>query len=451
MKNFDWYETIGIVIAIFLALVFQPIKKFFDSFTNHIFYRHDYDPQEMLDKVGNIVAKQIHTRPLLTDTLDIIKQSIKPVSAKFILVDSHGDKEYTRGFGEMKVSHDTVLSLIGAQQALFLVDALDQEFEVLQKQLQERNVSLVAQLDTTNGTSGYLLLGEKKNGIAYGRRDMDFISVMTDELAVAIENAQRYEEIQAFSRTLQEKVEEATSELQSTNHKLQALDKTKDDFIAMASHQLRTPLTTIKGYVSMLLDGDAGDLQPSQRRLLEETFNSSQRMVYIIGDLLNVSRIQTGKFQLEYSDVDLASVLEEEIQLVKISAIPRRITLDYDRPQNIPIIQLDEGKIRQVMMNFIDNAIYYSPMNSKIKILLQAIGSEIEFRVVDEGIGVPKNEQHKLFVKFARATNARKQRPDGTGIGLFMAKKVVVALGGSIIFESVEGKGSTFGFRIPIK
>jgi len=113
-------------------------------------------------------------------------------------------------------------------------------------------------------------------------------------------------------------------------------------------------------------------------------------------------------------------------------------------------MQLDENKIQQVIMNFSDNAIYYSKENSTIKIKLEIVGDNVEFTVKDTGIGVPKDEQDQLFNKFFRATNARKQRPDGTGVGLFLAKKVIDAHDGQIIFHSTEGKGSTFGFRLPL-
>ena len=117
----------------------------------------------------------------------------------------------------------------------------------------------------------------------------------------------------------------------------------------------------------------------------------------------------------------------------------------------MPTIEADENKLRQVMMNFIDNAIYYSPAGGKVTVRVIKEPGAIVFKVIDTGIGVPAAERPKLFTKFFRATNARLQRPDGTGIGLYMAKKVVVAHGGAIIFETVDGKGSTFGFRLPLK
>jgi anti-sigma regulatory factor (Ser/Thr protein kinase) len=115
------------------------------------------------------------------------------------------------------------------------------------------------------------------------------------------------------------------------------------------------------------------------------------------------------------------------------------------------ICNIDEGKIRQVIMNFADNALYYSTQGTKITVKLAIEGTNVVFTVKDTGIGVPRSEQAQLFTKFYRASNARKQRPDGTGVGLFLAKKVIDAHGGSVLFESVEGKGSTFGFRVPLE
>jgi signal transduction histidine kinase len=139
-------------------------------------------------------------------------------------------------------------------------------------------------------------------------------------------------------------------------------------------------------------------------------------------------------------------VVEGELAQLTETAKGRNLELVYNKPKDFPTLMLDDTKIRQVIMNFVDNAIYYTPAGGHIKVELEDKGQSIEFRVVDDGIGVPKAEQHHLFNKLYRAGNAKKARPDGTGLGLFMAKKVVIAQGGSIIFHSEEGKGSTFGF-----
>jgi signal transduction histidine kinase len=162
---------------------------------------------------------------------------------------------------------------------------------------------------------------------------------------------------------------------------------------------------------------------------------------------LNLSRLNTGKFVIEPSPVDMRDVVQAEIDQLIETAKSREVSMTYENPASFPKLMLDETKIHQVVMNFLDNAIYYTPAGGKIVVALTETPQAIEFTVKDNGIGVPRSIQHKLFTKFYRAQNAQQARPDGTGVGLFMAKKVVVAQGGSIVFESEEGKGSTFGFR----
>ena len=217
----------------------------------------------------------------------------------------------------------------------------------------------------------------------------------------------------------------------------------------MASHQLRTPLTSVKGYLSMLIEGDAGEVNDQQRKFIEQAYVSSQRMVYLIADLLNVSRLKTGKFVIETKPTYLPDVVESELAQLTETARARGLELIFNKPAEFCTLNLDETKIRQVIMNFADNAIYYTPKGGKITVDLRQSNEAVELTVNDTGIGVPKSEQHKLFTKFYRAGNAKKARPDGTGLGLFMAKKVIVAQGGAIIFKTTDGKGSTFGFCFP--
>ena len=266
-------------------------------------------------------------------------------------------------------------------------------------------------------------------------RDEALLDRLGDAVGVAIDNKVLFEENQYVLK-----------QLRITNQKLRELDETKDEFISMASHQLRTPLTSVKGYVSMVLEGDAGKIGEEQKKLLNQAFISSQRMVYLIADLLNVSRLKTGKFIIQMQPTQLADVIEGEISQLAETAKGRKLEMVYNKPKDFPVVNLDETKIRQVIMNFVDNAIYYTPAGGHIDVNLVDKGENIEFTVTDTGIGVPKSEQHQMFTKFYRAANAQKARPDGTGLGLFMAQKVIVAQGGAIIFHSEEGKGSTFGF-----
>jgi signal transduction histidine kinase len=282
---------------------------------------------------------------------------------------------------------------------------------------------------------GLLVVGFDSTTSHLTKYDILLLDHLSESIGVALDNKLLFDENQHVLRQIKE-----------SNDKLKALDEAKDDFISMASHQLRTPLTSVKGYISMVRDGDAGEISPQQYKLLNQAFISSQRMVYIIADLLNVSRLRTGKFIMNPAPVNLAEMIEQEISQLKDIAASKELNLTYEKPQSFPELMLDDTKTRQVIMNFVDNAIYYTPLKGNISIVLKDNPNTVELRVIDDGIGVPKNEQHHLFTKFYRAGNARKARPDGTGLGLFMAKKIVIAQHGSLIFESKENQGSTFGF-----
>lgn len=445
--------TVVGLLALVLAVTYSPAVKIFNRLTNRLFFRDAYDTQVILDRVSSIIVGNVDAHKLQRGALEALEDALKPTYAIFLLLTQGSQLRQGDAVGQDWKIHSsetlqTTLRRLGKKITVF--DELEEKSAKVKNILRVEDISIIAPLVTKEETIGYLVLGSKKSGNIYNSQDVGLLNIASNELAVALQNAQRFEEIQAFNITLQEKITEATRELKQTNKKLVALDEAKDEFISMASHQLRTPLTSIKGYISMLLEGDLGKVSSAQERALKEAFGSSQRMVYLIADFLNVSRIKTGKFVIEAKEVDLPQIVAEELTQLREMADSRDLTLEYAQPEVFPRVKLDDNKIRQVMMNMVDNAIYYTPTGGKITIQLYPTGDEIIFKVIDSGIGVPKKEQHKLFSKFYRAGNAKKARPDGTGLGLFMAQKIVVEQGGAIIFESTEGKGSTFGWRFPL-
>ncbi|HKU18859.1 MAG TPA: HAMP domain-containing sensor histidine kinase [Candidatus Saccharimonadales bacterium] len=423
-------------ISLLVAFLFEPVKTYFNRITNKIFYRDFYDPQDVLDQLSTLLVGTVDIKQIAVRTEEILLTCLHPTKVGFLfLADASMERE--------KLIHQLLelnVSLI------FPENLVAPHMSSVRNELRRADVALAVRLRTTHEDLGFLLLGARRSGAAYTQGDQRLLSAVADELAIGLQNALRFEEIERFNITLQEKITDATRNLRRANDKLRKLNETKDDFISMASHQLRTPLTSVKGYVSMVLDGDAGQITKLQRKLLTQSFISSQRMVYLISDLLNVSRLKTGKFVIEPVPCNLAHVIQEEVEQLEETAKGRHLTLTYHKPEHFPTLLLDETKLRQVIMNFVDNAVYYTPSGGHIDINLVDKPQSIEFTVVDDGIGVPRHEQHHLFTKFFRAPNAKRARPDGTGLGLFMAKKVIVAQGGAVIFSSKENRGSTFGF-----
>ena len=449
------FSPVNVIITLALTVIFQPIKQFFDQFTNRIFYRGQYDQEVFFREFGKILSYDTNLRLLLKQASKYIVDNLRAEKAFFNIAD-RGVFGVVRpkGSSSTKIHQQDIENIDKYYKEHYEFPAV-MNYETIESQsirdvLKLYQISLVLPLKLQDQTMGHLFIGEHKSR-GYSMRDVRVIESVANELAIAVQNSLSVEEIRELNESLQTKVNTATKELRTSNQQLQKLDEAKNDFMSIASHQLRTPLTSIKGYLDMMLQGDLGKVTPTQRSVLSEAYVSSERMVSLINDFLSASRLQTGKFIIELSDGDLKDVVKDQVNILKVVAKQHNMTLELTIDKNVPNVKIDIDKIRQVIQNFIDNAIYYSMPNSKIKISLDFEGKQVVFRVKDTGIGVPTDEQPQLFSRFFRAGNARRRRPDGTGIGLYLAKKVVSLHQGEIIFHSQENKGSTFGFKLPVK
>ncbi len=434
------------LLAIVLAFTFQPLKEFFQRVTDRIFYRNSYDSQEVLNEFSKILVSERDLDRILKFTITKLCESLHIGFGQLVIFNN--DRVYrVEHFGQLPKRLMVAPELAILNKSMIIADEI--EGGITKQLMEEHGIRVALTLKTREEFVGYLLLGDKLSGDIYSNQDIDLLEIIGKQLAVAILNAKAYAQIGEFNLTLQARVDHATNRLRVANHHLKELDKAKDEFISMASHQLRTPLTTIKGYLSMMIEGDSGQLTPAQKEFAEFAYGSSERMVNLISDLLNVSRLSAGRFLIQTKPTDMVAMIADEVRQLATHATAKNIKLIFDRPPGLlPPAEIDDNKTRQVVMNFIDNAIYYT-QTGEVRVVLEQSGDKVRMEVRDTGIGVPDKAKRKLFTKFFRADNAQIVRPDGTGLGLYLAKRVVEDQGGTIIFNSVEGKGSTFGFELP--
>lgn len=226
------------------------------------------------------------------------------------------------------------------------------------------------------------------------------------------------------------------------------IDRMKTEFISLASHQLRTPLSAMKWFLEILLSGDAGKLNKEQKEMVTNIDESNERMIALVNALLNVSRIESGRMMVEPEPTDLKNVVEsvkEELQ-PELKAKKMKIEIEAKKMGKINV---DPKLIAEVYKNLMTNAVRYSKDGGVIKVRVFEKGENVVSEVVDRGIGIPKTEQSKIFGKFFRAENAVKKTASGTGLGLYLTKLIVDASGGKIGFTSEENKGTTFWFSLP--
>jgi signal transduction histidine kinase len=230
------------------------------------------------------------------------------------------------------------------------------------------------------------------------------------------------------------------------------VEKMKTEFVSLTAHQLRTPLSAIKWALRMLLDKDIGKINKEQGAFLERIYRSNERMIHLINDLLNVARIEEGRFLYQFTPIQLEELTASTINSFNDKIQKKKMKIKLIVPEKkMPAVKVDAEKIGIVIFNLLDNAIDYSSEKSKIEISFSSNYKEITFAIKDNGAGIPNSQKKRIFSKFFRGENVIKMETEGTGLGMFIAKNIIDAHHGKIWFESEEKKGTTFYFTLPIE
>jgi len=248
-----------------------------------------------------------------------------------------------------------------------------------------------------------------------------------------------------------EEIQRLAEKLENANRSLEVLNQAKNEFISIASHQLRTPLSIIKGYLSMVLEGDYGNVGKNVYAVLKKVYNSNERLVCLVNDLLNISRIESGRLEYRFEAVNFNNLVEELVREFTIKARDKNLVLKFNYPKDSFNVNIDVSKIREVISNLLDNAIKYTEKGGIIVTIQSGGEGEVILSVQDTGLGIASYEKDKIFEKFTRGQSSQ-SLVGGLGIGLYICKKFVEGHGGKIWVESDgPGKGSKFIFTLPIK
>jgi signal transduction histidine kinase len=221
----------------------------------------------------------------------------------------------------------------------------------------------------------------------------------------------------------------------------------KSDFVSTVSHELRTPLTSIYGFAETLMRSDVDFSEPERATFLRYIASESERLIQIVDDLLNVARLEAGTLAVALEPVDLGAAAREAAAAAEAHAERQRFAVDID--SGTLVVLADREKLTQVLANLLDNAVKYSPEGGTITLTARRRADTAEIVVSDEGVGIPRADQQRIFTKFFR-TDRGATDPAGSGLGLFLVRGLVVAMGGRIWVESEEGRGSTFTFDLPL-
>jgi len=279
------------------------------------------------------------------------------------------------------------------------------------------------------------------------------IVVIQEDITKQVEAEEELRKYQVYLEELVKErtrnLEEKKRELERANVQLKELDRLKSLFIASMSHELRTPLNSIIGFTGIILQGLTGEITEEQRRQLTMVKNSANHLLALINDIIDVSKIETGKVKLDIKEFDLSKLVQDIKDFFAIALNKKGLKISVEAPENL-IIESDERRTKQVIVNLIGNAIKFTE-KGEIKIKVTRKDEMIEVSVKDTGIGIKKEDLDKLFKPFSQAPSEERAPQEGTGLGLYLSKKIIELLGGEITVRSEFGKGSVFSFTLPSK
>ncbi len=266
-----------------------------------------------------------------------------------------------------------------------------------------------------------------------------FLQGLANHAALALENAALVNELKRNNQ-----------ELAEANQKLKELDALKSRFLSIATHELRTPLSVILGYASMLQESVGERLNEEERRMLQDAVSACKRLIRLVNSMLDISQIESGKMRMDVRAGDVRNVVQEVVSFFSNDAQKRKLKLHTEVPSRLPKIPLDAERIEQVLINLVGNALKFTPAGGNITVAVRTHNEHVELSVHDTGVGIAPEEQKRLFEDFGRL-RAAQSGDEGTGLGLAIARRIVEAHSGRIAVESTPGQGSTFRVLLPAK
>lgn len=432
--NLSFYDPLNIFIDLVFALIvavnIKGIQKTIGTFVGSILAAEKIKVEEISRQIDILRTQNLPLQEFLKRAVEIITNEVPKLRAFMV--------------------NDSELSDV-LQKNSFLVGKLYllQELQPTTKQHNYMNQAGYGILVRISDDIP-LIMYEKSGQIAYTKQEIDAVSFIVEKLKVTLAERTLLEQTNNFNSILQKKVTQQTKKLVNANAKLRELDKAKSDFISMASHQLRTPISVIRGYLSMIMSGDLGQVPSELLSSLERVLRNTDQLNNIVEDILNASRIEQARLVINRTDTDVVQLVKNAAIELHKKASDKGLLLETNLPKRKVILSIDQTKVFEAVLNLIDNAIAYTPKGS-VTVSLTSDDQRVLISVADTGIGIPPEKADHIFKRFSRLDNAKLVRPDGTGIGLFIAKKVVDAHSGKIWFSSNVGEGTTFFLQLPKK
>ncbi len=409
---------------------------------------HQEDPKALYDMVGTLITSTFDLDTLVGSSIEMLRKELEATYVKIVLVDREQLLFFNSvGHHEQKMVPGDIPTLekLSVHRIAVATELQDGE---LKTWMREFEITVLFKLEVRGNRVGYLFLGNKALATPYTKADLDILSIVVDQLAVAFANAMSVKRISTFNEELKSEVERATGALQKANEDLKQLDKLKDEFVSMASHELKSPLNAIKNFLWLAMK--KGRDEPEKLDgYLNVAYKATEQVLLLVNDLLDVSRIESGRISLVTEPVVLKDIVTDTFTIFETPLKDKNLTVIIQVEPTV-IVKGDATRVREIVSNLISNAVKYT-LTGGITVNATVTGDLITCSVADTGLGIKPDDQARLFEKFSRVNGSYKELAtvEGTGLGLYITKKLVELMGGTIGVESSVGAGSRFWFTLP--
>jgi len=486
---------VGLIIAPLFVLLFAWFNNKIKGVANKYLFFSLYSHQETIAKLTDELTNSIDLSKIVDSIVSSIKDAMQLDRAGILLIDQDDGMikykiEKVIGFNEnngISLVQDNFLTqhlektqrpLVRDELQMIAKDLSDpnerQSFFQLAENMKHIEASLCLPMIISNKLIGIIVLGSKISGDAYTSDDLNLLNTLSKQAAIAVDNARLYKEVQDFSKTLQQKVDEQTKEIREqkekvekalavekqanelekhANEELKHLDENKTDFMLITQHHLRTPLSVNMGFIDLMINGTFGKMSAKIKNVILRIGESTQKEIDVVNELLDVSSYQIGKeiIHLDHP-IDFEALMEETLKDLTAEAESHGIYLKYEKQGEIPKIPADRMKLKLVLTNVIDNCIKYTAKGG-VTVTMEVKNDKLLISVTDTGIGLSNEVIQNLFKQsFHRGEQAKKLFAVGKGLGLFLSGKIIEGHHGRIWAESRgDGKGSAFYIELPVK
>ena len=444
------FVLINIFLAALTAVAFTPLYRCLANFTSNVFYKTQYDSDELLAILTHVMASTIDIDVMTKNLASILSSKLHVRQVDFMFpsgVKSRQEFAFTKNDREHLLQ---IFSNNTSKKSLVfrtLPEGVNKDL------LRRYDLSLIIPIHINEDAPALLLLGQKRSGDIFTDQDIAFLELFASEAGIAIQNARSYREIQRFNEELEDIVDERTKQLKDAQtrelQKAQDVARLKDEFVFIATHELRAPVTAIRLFVE-LAGKHKDDIPKDMQKHFDSIVQASDHLNQLIDDVLEIARSESDATELHTTSVNLLDCVAQVTDELRAMIEQKNITIDLLNPLPSTMAMADSKKIKEVITNIISNAIKYNKENGSIIVTLVDLDAEnIMVEVRDTGIGIPKEQQEKIFEKFYRASSPATEHITGTGLGMFITRMLVEKMGGTIEFSSVEDEGTTVAFSLP--